>query len=364
MYIYEVHGWPDFVWNSKIENKLFSIKKLQGQILGEMSSVGFELRNQANLEVLTLDVVKSNEIEGEILDSDQVRSSVAHHLKLEISGFTEYDKNVDGAVEMLLDATQNYSQPLTKERLFDWHLKLFPEGRSNIQKIEVARWRRDLNGPMQVISGSMGKSKIHFQAPPASQIEDEISKFLDWFNNSNKIDLILKAAIAHLWFLTIHPFDDGNGRIARAIADMVLASSDEQRQRFYSISNQLLKTRKSYYDILEKTQGGNLDITDWLEWFLDCLEQSFKNSEQILEKIIIKHAFIFRISGIPLNSRQTKIIKLLLDDFKGILNTTKWAKICKTSQDTALRDINDLLSKGILEKLPQGGRSTSYKLKR
>ena len=328
-----------------------------------MGALGFELRNEANLEILTQEIIKSTEIEGEILDREQVRSSIARRLGLDISGSVYSEHHVDGIVDLMIDATKNFEKDLNKERLFSWHSALFPSGQSGMYKIIAGQWRDDSTGPMQVVSGALGKEKVHFQAPPATLIENEMRLFVDWFNLEQNTDLVLKAAIAHLWFVTIHPFEDGNGRISRALSDMLLARSDEQSYRFYSMSAQIRKERNSYYDILEKTQKGSLDITMWLEWFLNCLLHAIENSEKILEKIIKKHYFWVKHSRVSLNDRQRKILNMLLDDFHGVLNTTKWAKIGKCSQDSALRDIQYLIEKEILIKSEQGGRSTNYILK-
>lgn len=364
MYLYNNQNWPIFEWNSeKLLPLLSHVRNLQGKLIGKMGAFGFELRNEANLEILTQEVIKSTEIEGEILDREQVRSSIARRLGLDISGLIYSERNVDGIVDLMVDATKNFDKDLNKERLFSWHAALFPTGQSGMYKIITGNWRDDSTGPMQVVSGSLGKEKIHYQALPAAQIENEMRIFLDWFNLEQNTDLVLKAAIAHLWFVTIHPFEDGNGRISRALSDMLLARSDEQSYRFYSMSTQIRKERNSYYDILEKTQKGSLDITKWLEWFLNCLLHAIENSDKLLEKIIYKHFFWIKYSGVNINDRQRKILNLLMDDFDGVLNTTKWAKIGKCSQDTALRDIQDLIEKGILVKSLQGGRSTNYEMK-
>lgn len=364
MYLYNNQNWPIFEWNSeKLLPLLSYVRNRQGKLIGKMGALGFELRNEANLEILTLDIIKSTEIEGEILNKEQVRSSIARRLGLEISGLVSSEQNVDGIVDLMIDATKNFDKELNKERLFSWHAALFPTGQSGMYKIITGNLRDDSTGPMQVVSGALGKEKVHYQAPPASQLENEMRIFLDWFNLEQNTDLVLKAAIAHLWFVTIHPFEDGNGRISRALSDMLLARSDEQSFRFYSMSTQIRKERNAYYDILEKTQKSSLDITNWLEWFLNSLLHAIENSEKLLEKIIYKHAFWVKNSKVNLNDRQRKIINMLMDDFEGVLNTTKWAKIGKCSQDTALRDIQDLIDKEIMVKREQGGRSTNYELK-
>jgi Fic family protein len=364
VYIYEQSNWPIFEWNSETLLPLLSmVRNSQGKLIGKMGMLGFELRSEANLEILTLEIVKSTEIEGEDLDKQQVRSSIARKLGLNISGLIYSERHVDGIVDLMIDATKNYDKELTRERLFSWHSALFPNGRSGRYRIIAGQWRDDSTGPMQVVSGSLGKEKVHYQAPHALKIENEMTLFFDWFNREKKTDLVFKAAIAHLWFVTIHPFEDGNGRISRALSDMLLSQSDEQSYRFYSMSTQIRKERNSYYEILEKTQKGGMDITRYLEWFLNSLLNAIKYSDVILEKIIYKHYFWTKNAKLNLNSRQIKILNMLMDDFIGVLNTTKWANIGKCSQDTALRDIQDLIEKEILIKSDQGGRSTKYELK-
>lgn len=364
-FIYQQDNWPNFTWrNEEIINLLSEARHLQGRLIGKMESLGFDLRNEALLDTLTLDVLKSSEIEGEILSPDQVRSSIAKRLGLEIAGSVESDRNVDGVVEMMLDATQNCFRPLTENRLFDWHAALFPTGRSGMYKITVADWRRDTTGPMQVISGAMGKEKVHFQAPDSALIDKEIKVFLDWFNNYDKLDLVVKAAIAHLWFVTIHPFEDGNGRITRALTDMLLAQADRSNQRFYSMSAQIRHERKQYYEILEKTQKGDLDITNWIKWFLQCLINALKSTDSVLIRILFKADFWNKHSKTIINERQKKLLNKLLDGFDGKLTSSKWAKVAKCSKDSAIRDINDLINKDILQKESAGGRSTSYELKK
>jgi len=363
-FIHQSDNWPNFSWKlEEFINLLSEVRNLQGRIMGRMESLGFDLRNEATLETLTLDVLKSTEIEGEYLNPDQVRSSIARRLGLEIAGSVESDRNVDGVVEMMLDATQNCFNPLTSERLFDWHAAIFPTGRSGMYKITVANWRTDSTGPMQVVSGAMGKEKVHFQAPDSSLVESEMSRFLDWFNKSSELDLVLKASVAHLWFVTIHPFDDGNGRITRALTDMLLAQSDRSSQRFYSMSAQIRLERKQYYEILEKTQKGNLDITDWIKWFLNCLLNALKSTDTILNRVLFKADFWTRHAKTIMNERQKKLLNKILDGFEGKLTSSKWAKIAKCSKDTAIRDINDLINKNILKKDEAGGRSTNYELK-
>jgi Fic family protein len=364
MYIYNNQNWPIFEWDSeKLLPLLSYVRNRQGKLIGRMGALGFELRNEANLEIITQEIIKSTEIEGEILDREQVRSSVARRLGLEISGLMGSERNVDGIVDLMIDATMNFDKELNSDRLFSWHSTLFPVGQSGMYKIITGKWRDDSTGPMQVVSGALGKEKVHYQAPPASQIENEMRMFLDWFNLEQNTDLVLKAAIAHLWFVTIHPFEDGNGRISRALSEMLLARSDEQSYRFYSMSTQIRKERNAYYDILVKTQKGSLDITNWLEWFLNSLLHAIENSEKLLEKIVYKHSFWIKHTKVSLNDRQRKIINMLMDDFEGVVNTTKWAKIGKCSQDTALRDIQELIDKEIMVKREKGGRSTNYELK-
>jgi len=361
IYIHEQDDWPYFKWdNNKVLLKLGETRNQQGKLLGKMETLGFDLQNEAVLNTLTLDVIKSSEIEGEFLEQEQVRSSIARKLGLDIAGSVYSERNVDGIVEMMLDATQRYSAPLTSDRLFDWHASLFPTGRTHLYKITVADWRKE--GPMQVISGPMGKEKIHYEAPHSERVAKEMDDFLYWFENEEGVDLVLKAAIAHLWFVTIHPFDDGNGRITRAITDMLLARSDKSVQRFYSMSAQIKVERKEYYNILEKIQKGNLDITEWILWFLNCLTNAINATENILSKVLYKAEFWKIHSTTILNERQQKMINKLLDGFNGKLTSSKWGKINKCSQDTALRDIQDLIKKNILQKEASGGRSTNYEL--
>lgn len=363
-YIHQNDNWPNFTWVSEEFVSLLSeARNLQGRLIGKMESLGFELRNEALLETLTLDVLKSAEIEGELLNPEQVRSSIAQRLGMEFAGTISSDRNVDGMVDMMIDATRNCINPLTKERLFDWHAALFPMGRSGIFKITVADWRKDSTGKMQVVSGASGKEKVHFQAPDADLVEMEMNRFLQWFNEVNKIDLVIKAAIAHLWFVTIHPFQDGNGRITRALTDMLLARSDKSTQRFYSMSAQIRIERKEYYDILEKMQKGDLDVTEWIKWFLNCLINALNATEKILTRVLIKADFWNKHSKTIINERQKNVLNKLLDEFEGKLTSRKWAKIAKCSKDSAIRDINDLISKDILQKETAGGRSTNYELR-
>ena len=362
-YIHELKDWPEFHWNeARLATQLATVRHHQGRLIGRMEALGFPLQAEAVLQTLTEEVLKSSEIEGEKLDKEQVRSSLARRLGMDAGGLVQADPHVEGIVEMMLDATQNYQAPLTQERLFDWHAALFPTGRSGMSKILVGQLRDDRDGPMQVVSGPVGRERLHFQAPAAKLVAREMGKFLAWFNDENPVDAVLKAALAHLWFVTIHPFDDGNGRIARAIADMCLARSEKSAQRFYSMSAQIRVERKAYYDVLEATQRGDLDITDWLEWFLACLDRAFNGAEAILADVLRKARFRELHASEPFNERQRAILNRVLDGFEGKLTSSKWAKIGKCSQDTASRDIDDLIRRGILKKDAAGGRSTSYSL--
>ena len=365
VYIHQLPGWPSFKWNAdRLNILLIEVRHQQGKLLGNMQHIGFALQSEATLQTLTLDVLKSGEIEGELLDAEQVRSSIARRLGMDIAGLIPADRNVEGMVEMMLDATQQYNTPLTAERLYSWHASMFPSGRSGMHKIVVGAWRDNLpHDPMQVVSGAAGKEKIHYQAPAAELLPDEMKKFLHWFNTADNIDPVLKAAVAHLWFVTIHPFDDGNGRIARAITDMQLTRADGTTQRFYSMSAQIRKERNAYYDVLEQTQQGSMDITDWLEWFLRCISRAIHTSEEQLSVIFKKAGFWKQYSAITFNMRQVLLLNKLLDGFEGKLTSSKWAKIAKCSHDTALRDIQDLLNKKVLVNDVGGGRSTGYLLK-
>ncbi|KAA2243072.1 Fic family protein [Chitinophaga agrisoli] len=362
VYIHQLKKWPHFQWDTEhIAELLADVRYRQGRLLGYMEGLGSSLQEEATLETLTLDVLKSSEIEGEILDHDQVRSSIARRLGMEIAGLIPADQNVEGVVEMMLDATQRYDKLLTTERLFEWHASMFPTGYSGMYKIVVGTWRDNAkDDPMQVVSGGMGREKIHFQAPDSDKLDAEMHQFLDWFNLQSTIDPIIKAAVAHLWFVTIHPFDDGNGRIARAITDMQLARADETFRRFYSMSAQIRVERKGYYDILESTQKGSLDITAWIEWFLLCLRRALSATDETLATVIRKATFWRHPSSHNLNDRQRLMLNKLLDGFEGKFTSSKWAKMAKCSQDTAIRDIQDLIDRNILVKEPTGGRSTSY----
>jgi Fic family protein len=363
MYIHERDQWPNFRWNeAKITKQLASLRLRQGKLIGRMEALGITLRSEAVLRTLTEDVLKTSEIEGEKLDPDQVRSSLACRLGIEIGALTPSDCDVEGVVEMMLDATQNYAKPLDAERLFGWHAALFPTGRSGMSKIVVGNWRDDSDGPMQVVSGPIGRERVHFEAPKAKRLPAEMKAFIYWYNANTDLDAVLIAALAHLWFVTIHPFTDGNGRIARAIADMSLARSEESANRFYSMSAQIKNERNVYYDILEHTQKGDLDITDWLTWFLDCLDHAFVGAETILSSVLRRANFWKKHAQTNLNDRQRLMLNKLLNGFEGKLTSSKWAKITKSSQPTAGRDIEQLIALDILRKDEAGGRSTSYSL--
>ena len=359
-YIYQYSNWPNFTWDEKeILTLIGKVRHLQGKVFGQISSLGFSLQEETMLSTLTADVIKSSEIEGELLNYEQVRSSIARKLGLEYAGMVNSDRYIDGVVEMMLDATQNYTHALEGERLFGWQSALFPTGRSGMYKIETGCYR---SGEMQVVSGPMGKEKVHFLAPSPAQVKFEMDKFLKWFNQETNIDKVLKSAIAHFWFIIIHPFDDGNGRIARAISDLMLARSDNSVQRFYSLSTQILKEKKVYYEVIQKVQFESGDITEWLRWFLNCLKRAIESTEKEVAKTLNKAEFWETHKFTELNSRQRLMLNKLLDGFEGKLKSSKWAKITKCSSDTALRDIKDLIQKGILKKEESGGRSTNYDL--
>lgn len=364
LYIYQQKAWPQLTWdNEALFVLLGRVRNMQGKLIGKMESLGFELRTEAVLETLTMDVLKSSEIEGELLNPEQVRSSIARRLGMDIQGLVPSDRNVEGVVEMMLDAIQHFEKPLSTERLFNWHSALFPTGRNGMYKIIAGNWRNDSSGPMQVVSGAMGKEKVHYQAPDSTTLKKEMNAFVKWFNTEDKLDPVIKAGLAHFWFVTIHPFEDGNGRIARAITDMLLARADGSAHRFYSMSAQIRLERKEYYNILERSQKGSLDITGWLQWFLNCLLNALNATDQTLAKVLYKHLFWNKQSTTILNDRQKLLLNKLLDGFEGKLTSSKWAKITKCSADTALRDIQDLINKNILEKETAGGRSTNYCLK-
>ncbi len=363
-YIHELDGWPHFTWDeAQLATALADVRNRQGRIVGRMESLGFKLRANAILDTLTVDVIKTSEIEGEMLSGDQVRSSVAKRLGMDIAALVNADRHVDGVVDMMIDATQNYQAPLNRERLFAWHSALFPSGRSGLRKIKVGAWRDISSGPMQVVSGPMGREHIHFEAPDAAKLETNMLWFFRWFEDiSLTIDPVIRAAVAHLWFVTIHPFEDGNGRIARAIADMALSRSDKTAQRFYSMSAQIRIEQKLYYEMLEKTQKGDLDITAWINWFLACLNRALDLAETSFGSVLAKAHFWEQHADKATNVRQRKMTNQLLDGFEGKLTTSKWAILTKCSQDTALRDIDDLVARGILAKDTAGGRSTAYYL--
>ncbi len=362
-YIYDRKGWPKFRWSHEhLAGQLAAVRHRQGRLIGRMESLGFGLRAEATLRTLTEDVLKSSEIEGEVLDKAQVRSSLARRLGMDIGALPLADRQVDGVVEMMLDAAQRYDAPLTAERLFGWHAALFPTGRSGMSRITVGAWRTDSTGPMRIVAGLAGRERVQYRAPAAGRLDREMRALLDWFNAGETVDSVMKAGVAHLWFVTIHPFDDGNGRIARAIADMALARSEHSAQRFYSMSAQIRRQRVAYYATLAATQKGGLDITPWLEWFLDCLGRAVDSAEGILGAVLRKAHFWETRAGAPINARQRAVLDRLLDGFAGKLTSSKWAVLTKCSQDTALRDIDDLVRRGILTKGAAGGRSTSYSL--
>jgi Fic family protein len=363
MYIHERPEWPKLHWNSETLTRLLAeVRHRQGRLLGQMEGLGFRLREEAVLRTLTEDVVKSSEIEGQELDPAAVRSSIARQLGMDIGALRAADRNVEGVVEMMLDATRKYAQPLTEERLFGWHASLFPTGRSGMRRIKVGTWRADSQGPMQVVSGPVGRERVHFEAPTDERVQREMTDFVGWFNSWPEVDPVLKAGIAHLRFVTIHPFDDGNGRIARAIADLCLARSERSSQRFYSMSAQIRQERAAYYDMLEQTQKADTDITRWLTWFLECLGRAIDGAETLLASVLAKARFWECLGASTISDRQRLILNKLLDGFEGKLTSSKWAKLTKSSQDTAQRDITDLVERGVLVRSAEGGRSTSYDL--
>ena len=363
-YIHELPDWPRLHWDQeKLATSLASVRHRQGRLIGHMGALGFPLQQEAVLQTLTEDVVKSSEIEGEKLDAGQVRSSIARRLGMDAGGVKTADRNIEGVVEMMLDATRHYDQPLTSERLFAWHASLFPTGRSGMLKIRVGKWREDSTGPMHVVSGPIGRERAHFEAPAARRLDREMKAFLTWFGEGESdIDAVLKAGLAHLWFVTIHPFVDGNGRIARAIADLMLARSEQSAQRFYSMSAQIRQERGAYYDVLEQTQRGSLDVTLWMDWFLACLGRAIDGAQTTLSAVLQKARFWKTLGDVPINQRQRLVLNRLLDGFEGNLTTSKWAKIAKCSSDTALRDIAELVERGVLVRNAAGGRSTTYTL--
>ena len=362
-YIHKLKDWPKFTWShDRLASKLAAVRHHQGRLIGRMEALGFQLRAEAVLQSLTEEVLKSSEIEGEILDRDQVRSSIARRLGMDIGALAPVDRDVEGVVEMMLDATQNYAAPLTQERLCDWHAAMFPTGRSGMTRIKVGAWRDGASGPMQVVSGPVGRERIHYEAPGAEKLDREMRAFLVWFGGKENVEPVIAAAVAHLWFVTIHPFEDGNGRIARAIADMALARSEQSPRRFYSMSAQIRAERKDYYDVLERTQKGDLDITAWIDWFLGCLDRAFDGAEVILASVLKKAGFWETHAAARISDRQRLVLNRLLDGFEGKLTSSKYAALAKCSQDTASRDIDDLVRQGMLVKDAAGGRSTSYSL--
>lgn len=364
IYIWQYPEWPSFTWNdSRLIALLSEVRNLEGKIQGMMGGVGFDVQSMTALNVMTEDVLRSNEIEGVILNSDKVRSSIAKHLGIDTAGLPQPDRYTEGVVQIMMDAVTNCNKPLTPERLFNWHAALFPTGRSGMYPITVGAYRTG-GEPMQIVSGAMGKEKVHYEAPPSDVVPDMMTDFLRWINSDNTVtDPVLKAAVAHLWFVAIHPFDDGNGRLTRTITDMQLAKADGFPLRFYSMSAEILREKKTYYEILEHTTGNSTDITEWLEWFLNTMKSSILRAEETVKRVVSKSSFWQRHREIPMNERQVKVVNMIWDGFTGKLTSSKWAKITKTSQATALRDITDLIEKGILIAAADGGRSSNYLLK-
>lgn len=362
-FIHQQAGWPDFKWDaSSLSPLLADVRNSQGRLLGRMDGLGLPLRAQATLTTLTADVTKSSAIEGEFLNEEQVRSSIARKLGLDAGGMVSPSRDIEGIVEMMLDATQNFQQPLTTDRLFAWQAALFPTGRSGMVRITVGSWRTSESGPIQVVSGAIGRERVHFEAPEATRVPQEMERFLLWLEQDQGLDPVLKAGIAHFWFVTIHPFEDGNGRIGRAIADLLLARSDGMAERFYSLSSQIETERKGYHETLEACQRGTLDITVWLRWFLECFRRAIKGAEVLLDRVLRKARLWERMNQVPVNDRQRGVINRLLDGFEGKLTSSKYSKLAKCSQDTALRDIQDLVRRGVMLQSSSGGRSTSYEL--
>ncbi|WP_018991605.1 Fic family protein [Aromatoleum toluclasticum] len=362
-YIWQAGDWPDWRYDlAALAGALAEVSRAQGLLAGRLADVGMALRDQASLAALTDDVVKTSEIEGERLDVESVRSSIARRIGVDIGALARVDRNVEGVVEMVLDATAHCNEPVSRERLFGWHAALFPTGYSGISRINVGAWRDDGSGPMQVVSGPVGRQRVHFEAPPGDRLEAEASRFLDWINAAPSEPALIRAGIGHLWFVTLHPFDDGNGRVARAIGDLLLARADGSPQRFYSLSAQIQREREAYYDILERTQKGPLDVTEWLAWFLVTLHRAVDQAQHTVDSVLIRARFWQRFAGTPMNERQAELINRLLDGFEGKLTSSKWAAIARCSTDTALRDINELMARGVLRKSPSGGRSTCYEL--
>lgn len=364
IYIWQYPEWPSFTWNdSRLIALLSEVRNLEGKIQGMMGGLGFDVQSMTALNVMTEDVLRSNEIEGVILNSDKVRSSIAKHLGIDTAGLPQPDRYTEGVVQIMMDAVTNCNKPLTPERLFNWHAALFPTGRSGMYPITVGAYRTG-GEPMQIVSGAMGKEKVHYEAPPSDVVPDMMTDFLRWINSDNTVtDPVLKAAVAHLWFVAIHPFDDGNGRLTRTITDMQLAKADGFHLRFYSMSAEILREKKTYYEILEHTTSNSTDITEWLEWFLNTMKSSILRAEETVKRVVSKSSFWQRHREIPMNERQVKMVNMLWDGFTGKLTSSKWAKITKTSQATALRDITDLIEKGILIAAADGGRSSNYLLK-
>ncbi len=363
MYLYHSKDWPSFKWdNDTLLPHVSKVRDLQGRLIGRMEGMGFELREEAVLETLTEDIVRTSEIEGELLNPLEVRSSVARRLGMDISGLPNASRDVEGVVEMMLDATQKYKNAITKDRLYGWHAALFPTRRSGIHKITVGDWRGDEGGPMQIVSGPIGREKVHYTAPEATRLEEEMTKFIDWYNTDKSMEPVIKSAITHLWFVSIHPFDDGNGRIARAIADNQLARADRTNQRFYSMSAQIMKSKNGYYNILESTQKGSMDVSHWLVWYFERLTEALEATDEALSKILVKAKFWELHKATRFNERQVEMINKLQGDFIGKLHSSKWAKMMKVHRDTALRDIQDLVEKEVLLDSGEGGRSTNYVL--
>jgi Fic family protein len=363
LYVWEAADWPEWRYDlSALAPALAETSHAQGLLFGRLADVGLPLRERASLAALTDDVVKTNEIEGEHLDVESVRSSLARRLGVDIGALAPVDRHVDGVVEMVLDATANFGAPLSAKRLFGWHAALFPTGYSGLSRIRVGAWRDDASGPMQVVSGPVNRRKVHYEAPPASSLKKEMPRFVDWANAGTSEPALIKAGLAHLWFVTVHPFDDGNGRIARAVGDLFLARADGSPQRFYSLSAQIQRERKAYYDVLERTQKGTLDVTEWLGWFLATLGRAMTSAQSTLDTVLGTARFWQRWAGTPMNERQVKLLNRLLDGFEGKLTCSKWAAIAKCSPDTALRDINELMALGFVAKSEAGGRSTAYEL--
>ena len=362
-YIWQAGDWPHWVFDlAVLAAPMAEVSRAQGRLVGRLADVGLALRDQASLAALTEDVVKTSEIEGEALNVASVRSSIARRLGVDIGALTPVDRHVEGVVEMVLDATANCDAPVTRDRLFGWHAALFPTGYSGLTRINVGQWRDDINGPMQVVSGPFGRQRVHFEAPPALRLEEETARFLDWIDIASDVPLLIKAGLGHLWLVTLHPFDDGNGRIARAVGDLLLARAEGSPQRFYSLSAQIQRERKAYYEILERTQKGSMDVTEWLLWFFDALRSAVELAHLGLDAVLVKAQFWRQWAEVPMNERQVKLLNKLLDGFEGKLTTSKWAAIAKCSTDTALRDISDLVARGVLRKTDAGGRSTGYEL--